>query len=553
MSDMLIPYGGEGVAAEYKEQFIAEYKGNPLIEALPQILSKEEVIEKLLLYPPYSSKEKLLEPHYRVHVVQRLFQCFQPLGIHIDLESRISRIIRQGYLARNPFKPEFVSSLNEGYDMVHNLNKDLSSNKFFRTTASGFTIIGVSGMGKTTAINRVLSITPQIIIHSNYKGINFSMYQLVWLKLDCPFDGSIKGLCIEFFSKVDSLLGTNYYTKYGSAKRTVDTLLAAMSQIARCIGLGLLVIDEIQHLSESKSGGSQRMLNFFVTLVNTIGVPVVLIGTTKAISVLQSEFRQARRGSGQGDMIWERMKKDDNWSLLMEGLWDYQWTKKETAFSGEINNVLYEESQGIIDIAVKLYAMSQIRAIMSGKEEVTVDLIKSVASENLKLVKPMLNALKSGDVRKIAKYEDICAVDFEEFFTAEKQNLDLNNRIKELQSLKKEKQQNVNTSKKEEAIIKLLELDIEPKTVQIHVDNIMKEEGKNLTVKEIIFKTLQEISKVNSSNKRKNKSINKENKDDIRVIVEEGLNKKISAYEALNQRGYIKNPKVDSLIDGAGQ
>lgn len=550
MSDMLIPYGGEGVAAEYKEQFVAEYKGNPLIEALPQILSKEEVIEKLLLYPPYSSKEKLLEPHYRVHVVQRLFQCFQPLGIHIDLESRISRIIRQGYLARNPFKPEFVSSLNEGYDMVHNLNKDLSSNKFFRTTASGFTIIGVSGMGKTTAINRVLSIMPQIIIHSNYNGINFSMYQIVWLKLDCPFDGSIKGLCIEFFSKVDSLLGTNYYIKYGSAKRTVDTLLAAMSQIARCIGLGLLVIDEIQHLSESKSGGSQRMLNFFVTLVNTIGVPVVLIGTTKAISVLQSEFRQARRGSGQGDMIWERMKKDDNWSLLMEGLWDYQWTKKETAFSGKINNVLYEESQGIIDIAVKLYAMSQIRAIMSGKEEVTVDLIKSVASENLKLVKPMLNALKSGDVRKIAKYEDICAVDFEEFFTYEKQNLELNNRIKELQSLKKEKQQNVNTSKKEEAIIKLLELDIEPKTVQIHVDNIMKEGGKNLTVKEIIYKTLQEISKDNSSNKRKNKSINKEKKDDIRVIVEEGLNKKISAYEALNQRGYIKNPELDFSIDG---
>ncbi|WP_102398907.1 ATP-binding protein [Haloimpatiens massiliensis] len=550
MSDILIPYGGEAVEAEYKEQMIMDYRGNPLIEALPHILSKEEVIEKLLLYPPYSSKEKLLEPHYRVHVVQRLFQCFQPLGIHIDLESRISRVIRQGYLARNPFKPEFVSSLNEGYDMIQNVNKDLSSNKLFRTTASGFTIIGVSGMGKTTAINRVLSIMPQIIIHCNYKGINFSMYQLIWLKLDCPFDGSIKGLCVEFFSKVDSLLGTNYYMKYGSSKRTVDTLLAAMSQIARSIGLGVLVIDEIQHLSEAKSGGSHRMLNFFVTLVNTIGVPVILIGTTKAISVLQSEFRQARRGSGQGDMIWERMKKDDNWSLLMEGLWDYQWTKKETAFSEEINNALYEESQGIIDIAVKLYAMSQIRAIMSGKEEVTVDLIKSVASENLKLVKPMLNALKSGDVRKIAKYEDICAVDFEEFFTTEKQNSDLNNRIKELQSLKKEKQQNVNTSKKEEAIIKLLELDIEPKTAKIHVDNIMKEHGEKLAVKEIIFKTLQKISKDNSSNKRKIKATNKENNYDVRVIVEKGLNKNISAYEALNQSGYIKNLELDFIVDG---
>ena len=39
------------------------------------------------------------------------------------------------------------------------------------------------------------------------------------------------------------------------------------------------------------------MLNFFVTLVNTIGLPVVMIGTTKAMSILQGEFRQARRGA----------------------------------------------------------------------------------------------------------------------------------------------------------------------------------------------------------------------------------------------------------------
>ena len=52
-----------------------------------------------------------------------------------------------------------------------------------------------------------------------------------------------------------------------------------------------------------------KMLNFFVTLVNTAGVPVVLISNPKAMSILQSEFRQARRGSGQGDMIWDRLGK----------------------------------------------------------------------------------------------------------------------------------------------------------------------------------------------------------------------------------------------------
>ena len=37
------------------------------------------------------------------------------------------------------------------------------------------------------------------------------------------------------------------------------------------------MIDEIQHLSMAKSGGSEKMLNFFVNLVNNVGVPVILV------------------------------------------------------------------------------------------------------------------------------------------------------------------------------------------------------------------------------------------------------------------------------------
>lgn len=98
--------------------------------------------------------------------------------------------------------------------------------------------------------------------------MKFSMYQLTWIKLDCSYDGSVKGLCIDFFNKVDKLLGTNYFIKYGTSKRTVDTMLSVMSQIARNIGPGLLCIDEIQHVSQVKSGGSKNILISFTTLTN---------------------------------------------------------------------------------------------------------------------------------------------------------------------------------------------------------------------------------------------------------------------------------------------
>ena len=54
--------------AQYKEQIISEYKGNPFIEALPQITSSEEVVSKLANFPPYNKEERQLDNQYRAHL-----------------------------------------------------------------------------------------------------------------------------------------------------------------------------------------------------------------------------------------------------------------------------------------------------------------------------------------------------------------------------------------------------------------------------------------------------------------------------------------------------
>ncbi|GAB6513229.1 TPA: ATP-binding protein [Bacillus cereus] len=537
---------GEGmVDAIYSNQIVQDYESNPLIEALPPIFTEDEVIEQISVFPPFDEKERKLNPSYRFHCIQRLFQYFQPFEKHLDLEQRISRAIRQGYLHRNPMKKEEIMRVHESY-------KAIKEGKFIKNyqteakrTAAGFTIIGLSGIGKSTAIERVLSFYPQIIKHQEYQGRPFQFTQICWLKLDCPFDGSLKGLCMSFFSELDRLLGSNYLNKFGSQKNTTDLMMQRMAHLASRHGIGLLIIDEVQHLSLSKSGGSDKMLNFFVTLVNTIGIPVLMVGTNKAISILQSEFRQARRGSGQGDMVWSQMPKDESWDLFVEGMWEYQWTTNFTELTSEFSYLLYEESQGILDIAVKLFMLSQIRAIATGKEKITKQIINQVASDSLRLVRPMLEALKSGIPSEIAKYEDIRPIDMDEEIEKYKASIDMQEKIRIQKKLQLQQGQKKEQSLLEDVTLQLLSMDFDPKTVEGVVKKVFKNLGEDLeksTVLKEAVKLLIDKDEKKAESKAKKKKMEPTNENYLVRSMQEARQKKKSVHEFFLDKGIIKQP-----------
>lgn len=170
----------------------------------------------------------------------------------------------------------------------------------------------------------------------------------------------------------------------------------------------MLVVDEMQNLVNARRG-KDDLLNFLVKMDNIIGVPVIKVGTNEALPILQGNFRNARRGTGEGSIIWDRMQKnDDDWQLFVENLWEYQWTRKKVTLSPELEEAFYDESQGIIDVAIKLFRMVQCRSIaLEGDEAITVDLIRQVAKDGLYLLKPMLAAIRNNDEREMLRYKDI--------------------------------------------------------------------------------------------------------------------------------------------------
>lgn len=321
--------------ARYIRQEQLTYQNNLLIEALPPIMNEEKVVKLMESRPIYSELEKEKDDLYRIHAANRLDDYIFPFAKHFEIEQNISMIIRTGYVNKIIFSPEHIKELRKlSKDMksLQSKNNDYSSgsrvNSIGIQSPNGFSLFGVSGGGKSTAVDKILSSYPQHIIHLTDGENDILFNQLTWLKIDCSHDGSLKGLCKKFFDNVDKVLGTDYLNKYGFSRNSIESMIVAMSHIAIKHGLGLLVIDEIQHLKTLNNKGNEKALNFFVTTMNEIQLPMLYIGTYKAIEALSGDFRHIRRVTGMGQIEMNFLDKDE-FNLFIEDIWKFQWIKNK--------------------------------------------------------------------------------------------------------------------------------------------------------------------------------------------------------------------------------
>tara|TARA_Y100001951_G_C11297079_1_gene276449 strand:- start:7104 stop:8252 length:1149 start_codon:yes stop_codon:yes gene_type:complete len=243
------------------------------------------------------------------------------------------------------------------------------------------------------------------------------MLQVPWLKVDCPYDGSLSDFCLSFFIALDRRLNLNYRQQYASGRPTIAKMMADVADLCLIHAIGLIVIDEFQHMSLAKSGGEKKMINFLVTLVNVVEVSVVLIGTPKALRLFASEFRQARRASGDGSLVWDRLPKDESWEDFLEELWPYQWLSHKVERNESLTNKLYELTQGVPDIVVKLFCLAQARAVLLAStpedEIISPELLEQVFEDEFSIVKPLLDALRTGNRKKLEDCNDLIFPKFE--------------------------------------------------------------------------------------------------------------------------------------------
>ncbi|MGL4850233.1 MAG: ATP-binding protein [Clostridium sp.] len=490
------------VMARYTKQEEPTFTGNKLIEALPPERNIEQVFRDICEMPIYDEKEKDESERYRINAVCRLENIIIPIAHHIKTEQMISIALRHGYVDKHIESSEYTRDLLNLADK----KKGKSLLKLIDNRASapsGFSIIGISGGGKTTAITKILKYYPRVIEHRGENDSSFYFLQVPYLKIECTYNGAIKGLCQKIFQEFDEVLGTKYLEMHGKQNRGVDYMVASVKHLVYKHGVGIIILDEIQNLS--KCVKRNEFMDFLLSLTNECKVPIVYIGTYKAYKgAITGDFRHRRRINGSGIIKWDSLKGEE-YDIFLETLWKYQWTKKTTELTDEIKKVMYQKTGGIVDRIIKIFMSVQIYAITSEQEKIRIQDIVKIAKEKFSITIEAIEAIERGDVKALAKYDDLYAGDWKEIVNEALQVVD-ENELKRARAITKEKIQRKNDLKSEVIVMLsamgLNEKDIIPIFEDIYINSKGKIE-KKVMLKKICTELLSKEIKSDVKNERK--------------------------------------------------
>ena len=337
---------------------------------LPEMKSGDKLIAALAVMPQYDENICGQNHAVRLMALSDLYQIYVPSQMSLEIYSKL-------YLAllRSIQKKSTKLAIKQRYENY----KAIQQNSYggILGGSDSFTIIGTSGIGKSTAISRAISlITENQIIEMG----ELSTRIIPCLIVQCPFDSSVKGLLLEILRKVDETLDSRYYPYALKARATTDMLIGSVSQVA-LNHIGMLIVDEIQNVVNSKNGKS--LIGALTQLINNSGISICMVGTPESTVFFESAMQLARRSVG---LQYTAMSYNEYFQNFCKIIFRYQFLKNYTEISPAIMEWLYEHSAGVISVVVALIHDAQEIAILTGKEVLDIGTLNEAYQQRLSLL-----------------------------------------------------------------------------------------------------------------------------------------------------------------------
>lgn len=341
-----------------------------LVVKLPPMLSGAELLSALEVLPPYDESIRNQDAATRLMALSDLYQIYLPSQMSVEIYSKL-------YLALlRSLQKKGTKTAIEQRNQNHRAIRQLDYNGIIGGSDS-FTIIGTSGIGKSSAINRAIDLISATGIIETEKPYTKIIPCVV---VQCPFDSSVKGLLLEILRKVDESLETKYYENAIRARDTTDMLIGSVSQVA-LNHIGLLVVDEIQNVCNNRHGKS--LVGMLTQLINNSGISICMVGTPESAVFFEQAMQLARRSLG---LQYGTVEYNAYFSSFCETLFSYCYVNRKATLTDAITQWLYSHSGGVISVVVSLVHDAQEIAILNGKEELSLETLNEAYQKRLAML-----------------------------------------------------------------------------------------------------------------------------------------------------------------------
>ena len=366
-----------------------------IIHILPSMKSGADLFSALEVLPKYDDTIRTEDVPVRLMALSDLYRIYVPSQMSLEIYSKMYLALLRSLQKKGTRLA--VQQKNQNYKAM--IQQEYSG---IMGGSDSFTIIGASGIGKSSAISRAITLITEnrvIEVENPYTKI------IPCICVQCPFDSSVKGMLLEILRKVDEMIESKYYENALRARTTTDMLIGNVSQVA-LNHIGLLVVDEIQNVCNSKNGKS--LVSMLTQLINNSGISICMVGTPESAVFFEQAVQLARRSLG---LRYDVMEYGTDFRNFCEIVFSYQYVKQKTEITDGIVEWLYEHTSGNISVVVSLIHDAQEIAILNGKEVLNLELLNEAYQKRLSMLHGFIHMEQKRQTSKAKKKVSVTVTD----------------------------------------------------------------------------------------------------------------------------------------------
>lgn len=360
---------------QYRVDSNERFRGNPLIESMPEVPDRAQAFEVLAHAPLARQAGYRGGPlHRRLELLHEMQELFLPGEQHIMAMQKLMGIIRQCYSYRNPNRPEVQAAL---YRAGHGEHTQISRLSPSGGGSNGSVLWGVTGAGKTSFIDRFLAYLPkEPIEHRIVQNRPAVWPQIACLRIQCAL--TLKGTASALLRQIDEKLGTAYWSR-GNSHMSKELYMGKIVQAMTIHFVGLLIVEDVQNLREMRAESSE-VLEYFTNIMEESGIPVLLVSTYAARGVLLSNTKLGSKLTAKGITDFAPLGLDDeDWVPLVQQLWQFNIFSVDTPMPAELPKALHFHTMGVRRFAREMLCSAFEHAARQGLATVDQSLLDQIA------------------------------------------------------------------------------------------------------------------------------------------------------------------------------